>query len=321
MNSPIIIKLVSGLVNILACLLVLTIVLARQDWFGQGDTYAFVFWTLPLAAGLCVAGDVVTGLYRTRPWWRRLLVTGLVAGVVALGWTYGVALMLGPWMQTFSFPVLYLWFSGAVFQLLFLDWRLPPQAAKPAVWAVVRRVLAFPLVLVLLVVGLYAVTFAISYLNQPEKETYLIPAGYRGNVLVIFNQPDGQKPEYQAKRRIYRIPPTGVLFTQLKDEQGIIDQDYFYVSPSGQEQKLGVLDTRDFNEEWTTEKNPHEPPRDSVAVFNPGTMGTMGNSDEKDSKVFSQLYVGTYNDMKAAPEISSTYLDSLQRAGRSRKGL
>ena len=82
-----------------------------------------------------------------------------------------------------------------------------------------------------------------------------------------------------------------------------------------------MLDTRDFNEEWTTEKNPHEPPRDSLAVFNPGTMGTMGGSDDKNNKVFLQLSVGTYNDMKNLHDFSNDYIDSLQNANRKKNGL
>ncbi|MEO5978360.1 MAG: hypothetical protein ABIS36_22875, partial [Chryseolinea sp.] len=148
-----------------------------------------------------------------------------------------------------------------------------------------------------------------------------IPEGYIGTVLVIFNQPQGEKPEYKDGRRIYRIPQTGILFTQLKDEQGIINQEYFYISPNGHRRKLGVLDTRDFNEEWTTEKNPHEPPRDSLAVFNPGTMGTMGGSDDKNSKVFLELSLGTYNDMKNLHDLSNDYIDSLQNTRRKKNGL
>ena len=143
-------------------------------------------------------------------------------------------------------------------------------------------------------------------------ETYLIPNGYRGQVYVIFNQKDGQEKEFEGRRRIYKIPTTGVLFTQFKDEQGWINQDYYYVTSSGQRKKLGVLDTRDFNEEWTTVKNPKEPPRDSLAVFNPGSVGGFGNSSsDTNNKVFLQLKVGTYNDVKYFNDFKSEYIDSL----------
>ena len=321
MNRPIFIKLLSGLINILTCLVAVTIVLYRQDWFGKGDTYAFVFWTVPLAIGLSVTGKTIINLFRTSSFLFRLLFIILIAGLLSFGWAYCVALVLGPWIGAFSIPILYLWVGGSILQLLFLDWRLPKQTdeLKPA--KVILGLLSFPLTLIVVVVGMYLFSFASSYLTRPEKETYLIPEGYKGTVLVIFNQLNGEKPEYEDDRRIYRIPQTGVLFTQLKDEQGIINQEYFYISPNGQRRKLGVLDTRDFNEEWTTEKNPHEPPRDSLAVFNPGTMGTMGGSDENNNKVFLQLSVGTYNDMKNLHDFSNDYIDSLQNANRKKNGL
>lgn len=321
MNRPIFIKLLSGLINILTCLVAVTIVLYRQDWFGKGDTYAFVFWTVPLAIGLSVTGKTIINLFRTSSFLLRLLFIIVIAGLLSFGWAYCVALVLGPWIGAFSIPILYLWVGGSILQLLFLDWRLPKQTEELKPAKVILGLLSFPLTLIVVVVGMYLFSFASSYLTRPEKETYLIPEGYKGTVLVIFNQLNGEKPEYEDGRRIYRIPQTGVLFTQLKDEQGIINQEYFYISPNGQRRKLGVLDTRDFNEEWTTEKNPHEPPRDSLAVFNPGTMGTMGGSDENNNKVFLQLSVGTYNDMKNLHDFSNDYIDSLQNANRKKNGL
>jgi hypothetical protein len=169
----------------------------------------------------------------------------------------------------------------------------------------------FKLLTIVLPLAFVGYSFYNSF-TTPER--YLIPENYRGSVMVIFNQKDGQKKEYEGKRRLYRIPSTGILFTQFKDEQGWIDQDYYLVSPNGQRKKLGVLDTRDFNEEWTLVKNPKEPPRDSLAVFNPGTMGTMGNSGDKDSKVFLQLWVGTYNDTTKKKDFTPEYIDSLKRA-------
>lgn len=127
MNRPIIIKLLSGLINILTCLVVLTIVLYRQDWFGKGDTYAFIFWTIPLAVGLSVTGKTIVNLFRTSSFYLRLIFIILTAGLLSLGWAYCVALFLGPWIGAFSIPILYLWIVGSVLQLLFLDWRLPKQ--------------------------------------------------------------------------------------------------------------------------------------------------------------------------------------------------
>ncbi|MBK8981556.1 MAG: hypothetical protein IPM38_04345 [Ignavibacteria bacterium] len=269
MNRPLIIKFLSGLINIVTCLVTVIIVLYLQDWFGKGDTYAFILWTVPLAAGLSVSGQTILNIFRTHPFLLKLFFIILTAGICSFIWVYCLAFIFGPWIGAYSFPILYLWIIGSILQLLFLDWRLPKRTDKQKISKTIIILLSFPLTIIVVIIGMYLYFFASSYLTRPEKETYLIPEGYIGTVLVIFNQSDGEKPEYEDGRRIYRIPPSGVLFTQLKDEQGILNQEYFYISPNGQRLKLGALHTRDFNEESTILKNTNEPPRDSLAVFNP----------------------------------------------------
>ncbi len=143
-------------------------------------------------------------------------------------------------------------------------------------------------------------------------ETFLIPEGYKGNIYVIYNQNNGQKEEYENGRRIYRIPNTGVLFTRFKNEEGIINQEYFYLNTKGKRIKIGILDTRNFNEEWTLEKNPHEPPRDSLAIFNPAAVGIMGNSSDPDHLTCQSTSIGTYNDLKNFKKFTNEYIDSLR---------
>ena len=65
--------------------------------------------------------------------------------------------------------------------------------------------------------------------NHPEPETYLIPKGFTGRVNVIFNQKNGAAIKYENGRRIYEIPSNGILLTQIKDEYGIINHQYYYV--------------------------------------------------------------------------------------------
>ena len=167
MNRAIIIKFFSGLVNILACLVAITIVLYQQDWFGKGDTYAFIFWTVPLAVGLSVTGNTILNLFRTSSFLLRLLFIILTAGLLSYSWAYCVALVLGPWIGAFSIPILYLWIGGSILQLLFLDRRLPKETEKPKVSKVMLGLLSFPLTLIVVVIGMYLFSFASSYLFSP----------------------------------------------------------------------------------------------------------------------------------------------------------
>lgn len=312
-NKPLIIKLLSVLVNIFTCLIAVVIVLTRQDWFGKGDTYSFVFWTIPFAVAISISGEAFLSLFRKANFLSGILFIIIISIIIAVVWTYCTALVLGPWIGAFSFPILYLWIVGGFIQLLFLNWRLPKPLKVQYL-----KLLYFPLGLISVLIILFTFSFIGLYVTKPDKELFLIPDGYRGNVIVIYNQKDGIKEEYEGGRRVYRIPKTGVLFSQFKDEEGIINQEYYYVSVDGKRRKLGVLDSRDFNEEWTTEKNPKEPSRDSLAIFNPGSTGTMGNSDDPDKMVFSELSVGTYKGIRSLQDFKLEYIDSLKKAQKKR---
>jgi hypothetical protein len=124
MYKLLLIKLASVLVNILTCLIVAIIILFIQDWFGKGDIYAFIFWTVPFALIVAIVGKPLLNLFRKTKTLVRILLTAITTGILSVGWAYCVALLLGPWMGAFSIPVLYLWMAGCFVQLLFLNWQL-----------------------------------------------------------------------------------------------------------------------------------------------------------------------------------------------------
>jgi hypothetical protein len=263
MNRPIIIKLFSGLINILTCLVAVTIVLYRQDWFGKGDTYAFVFWTVPLAAGLGVTGKSIVNLFRKSSFLLRLVFIILIAGLLSFGWAYCVALVLGPWIGAFSIPILYLWIGGSILQLLFLDWRLPKQSEKLKTSRVILGLLSFPLTLIIVVIGIYLFSFASSYLTRPEKETYLIPNDFEGKFRVIYGEKCGINPPFENDRRVLNIPDNGILIIQPKFEAGIIDHEYFLVDKKGNRKKINML--------WDYKQRTTESP--GVLLGGSGSMG------------------------------------------------
>ena len=65
--------------------------------------------------------------------------------------------------------------------------------------------------------------------QKAEDTVRLIPEGYEGSVLVIFNQEDGEPKEYEDGKRIYRIPENGVLKTQFGPNYGVQNHQFFYV--------------------------------------------------------------------------------------------
>lgn len=70
--------------------------------------------------------------------------------------------------------------------------------------------------------------------NKCEKEIYLIPEGFRGELIVYFDQHDGQEIQYEDSVRVYQIPPSGYLKTQFPKNGGCMNNDriHFYYTDS-----------------------------------------------------------------------------------------
>jgi hypothetical protein len=55
--------------------------------------------------------------------------------------------------------------------------------------------------------------FGMTSCRNPEPADFLIPKGYSGRVVVVFEQKEGAKHKYVNGRRIYEIPSNGILLT------------------------------------------------------------------------------------------------------------
>jgi hypothetical protein len=86
--------------------------LAGNDWFGAGDLPAMLAWSVPL--GLLEALLIGPAARRlgTSSGWLRYGVLVFLGGAVAVLWSIVAALLLGPWIGAFSFPVLFCWLAG-----------------------------------------------------------------------------------------------------------------------------------------------------------------------------------------------------------------
>ena len=201
--------------------------------FGAADLAAFAFWCAMLGAVVGAAGAALArGALPARRAVRAALGAGLgiVLGVV---FTLAAALGLGGWIGAFSFPVLPLWGAGGAAGL---GWALantaPRVGARGApVWrglAVVAGALAA--VAALPIVLLYGSAYV---WGRAEPEVHLIPAGFRGPVLIVYGQPRGAVPAREGRARRYAIPAHGVLRTQYGPNPGWSKPRYFYVDAAG----------------------------------------------------------------------------------------
>lgn len=64
--------------------------------------------------------------------------------------------------------------------------------------------------------------------NSADEEIIIVPRGFKGNILVIFNQTSGVPAQYEDGKRVYKIPPNGILKTQLPSNDGWSGMPMFY---------------------------------------------------------------------------------------------
>jgi hypothetical protein len=78
----------------------------------------------------------------------------------------------------------------------------------------------------------------LDYRNQDE--IHLLQSDYQGPVYIVFNSPQGEPPEYETGKRVYRIPANGILRTQFRPQSGVVrNMSYYYVSSIGKRTVIG----------------------------------------------------------------------------------
>jgi hypothetical protein len=157
----------------------------------------------------------------------------------------------------------------------------------------------------LFIVGIIAFWPIWRNINTVGPETFLIPNDYRGRVNIIHKKDCGILLEKTENGLIYEIPNDGILLLSNDQKYGFIDHKYHLIDKNGKKTELPKMDVRDFNEKWTLEKNPNEPPRDKLGVFHWGRTGSIGEmidqngniSNKSDLYTFNEFYISTYSDL------------------------
>lgn len=69
--------------------------------------------------------------------------------------------------------------------------------------------------------------------NSASKDIFLIPNGYRGKVVILYDQKNGEEEEFEGNYRVYKIPTNGILKTKFKvkgDSWNIGDAKFYFVN-------------------------------------------------------------------------------------------
>ena len=126
--------------------------------------------------------------------------------------------------------------------------------------------------------------------TRGEQEIIIVPKGYSGYILILFNQKSGIAPKYVGEKRVYEVPSNGILKTQFAGNYGWREFPEYYYDKIAPENKLSsyALITK--------------APKDTIVGFM-GSSGTVKKkAGDKEWIEFMEFYVGTNDQIKQAQE-------------------
>jgi hypothetical protein len=85
----------------------------------------------------------------------------------------------------------------------------------------------FGKIILLLLILLSAGCFLFNS-NKPMYEIHILPEKFKGVVMIIHSQKDGENIEIEHGAIIYKIPPTGILKTKNPLTGGLTQVKYYY---------------------------------------------------------------------------------------------
>lgn len=134
--------------------------------------------------------------------------------------------------------------------------------------------------------------------NVKEESLVILPKGFTGYVLLIYDQIDGEDKEYIDKKRVYRIPEKGILKTKFQAEYGVSFYPEIYFEGNNND-RIKIID----NWDKYSEKNIN------VSLFSTGKSYINDNKKEVEYTVF---FVGTKEEIeKSSKEFNKIHLADL----------
>ena len=80
-----------------------------------------------------------------------------------------------------------------------------------------------------------------SWIQQTSDGLYLVPKGYQGSVIILFDEPTGIVPAKENGLNVYPIPPDGILKVKGRGSIGTVNLKYYYVDEFGNRVDLPYL--------------------------------------------------------------------------------
>ncbi len=87
--------------------------------------------------------------------------------------------------------------------------------------------------------------------NRKEAEKHIMPDGYVGRVLIVFDDEQGVERTFKNDFRLYQIPASGLLRTQFEQSPGTISADnelkFYYQRNDSLLEIPKLISTADFD--------------------------------------------------------------------------
>lgn len=83
----------------------------------------------------------------------------------------------------------------------------------------------------------------VSCINRAEPEMHVLPKGFQGYVIIVFNDPNGQDEKYEDGFRVYEIPSNGILRTKFESQDGWIANGKlkYYYNSNGVKEEINYI--------------------------------------------------------------------------------
>lgn len=241
MRNPIVVRILSLLASLLVCFLALKFYIEKQETDIHLKSSAFLYWSIPLALAVTVSGSSILWIFRKRSILFRIVMIVVSSIGISLLWQFALEQLVDMKPGAYKEPMLYTWGGATFVQLLVMELLLKKSDEKKESSTIALGLLSFPLtsVLAILVMSLFN-GFIISS-DNPEAETYLIPADFKGEFRVIYGEQNGVEPKIEDGRRVMRVPENGVLIVKPQLKLGTFDQEFYLVDKNGTRTQIGNI--------------------------------------------------------------------------------
>lgn len=104
--------------------------------------------------------------------------------------------------------------------------------------------------------------------SSTVEEHFILPADFKGEVRVIFEEPCGTKIEKNKEGiLVYMIPENGVLVTSNPFLFNTDKRRYFYKKQSGELMEIPLMYKVEAEKHWNSDTDSPDPEKDKIGVY------------------------------------------------------